>query len=389
MINPDKALEIILNSKVSLEHETINVINSLGRVISSDIYSSIDFPAFDKSSMDGYAYNSSDNISSFKVVETIPAGYVPQKTLNAGECSKIMTGAMIPDGSNKVVRVEFIEEKDGLIHITQEEQSNNIYYKGQDLKKGDKIFNSGTLIRIQEIAALSSVGLKEISVCKQPVIGLILTGSEIVNAGEELESGKIYNSNGPQLYNQITSIPAKCNYYGIINDDEKAIRECIEKAFSECNPVIISGGVSMGDYDYVPKILKNISVDLKFEKVAVKPGKPLVFGEKNGVFVFGLPGNPVSTFVSFEVFVKPLIYKMMGYNFNPHLCKGELIATIKRKDVERFEYIPIYFDGKYIHPVEYHGSAHINALCKANAFITLNKGVFELNKGTITDVRQL
>jgi len=389
MINPDKALEIILNSKVSLEHETINVINSLGRVISSDIYSSIDFPAFDKSSMDGYAYNSSDNISSFKVVETIPAGYVPQKTLNAGECSKIMTGAMIPDGSNKVVRVEFIEEKDGLIHITQEEQSNNIYYKGQDLKKGDKIFNSGTLIRIQEIAALSSVGLKEISVCKQPVIGLILTGSEIVNAGEELESGKIYNSNGPQLYNQITSIPAKCNYYGIINDDEKAIRECIEKAFSECNPVIISGGVSMGDYDYVPKILKNISADLKFEKVAVKPGKPLVFGEKNGVFVFGLPGNPVSTFVSFEVFVKPLIYKMMGYNFNPHLCKGELIATIKRKDVERFEYIPIYFDGKYIHPVEYHGSAHINALCKANAFITLNKGVFELNKGTITDVRQL
>ena len=389
MINPDKALEIILNSKVSLEHETINVINSLGRVISSDIYSSIDFPAFDKSSMDGYAYNSSDNISSFKVVETIPAGYVPQKTLNAGECSKIMTGAMIPDGSNKVVRVEFIEEKDGLIHITQEEQSNNIYYKGQNLKKGDKIFNSGTLIRIQEIAALSSVGLKEISVCKQPVIGLILTGSEIVNAGEELESGKIYNSNGPQLYNQITSIPAKCNYYGIINDDEKAIRECIEKAFSECNPVIISGGVSMGDYDYVPKILKNISADLKFEKVAVKPGKPLVFGEKNGVFVFGLPGNPVSTFVSFEVFVKPLIYKMMGYNFNPHLCKGELIATIKRKDVERFEYIPIYFDGKYIHPVEYHGSAHINALCKANAFITLNKGVFELNKGTITDVRQL
>ena len=389
MINPDKAKEIILNSKVSLEHETINVINSLGRVISSDIYSSIDFPAFDKSSMDGYAYNSSGDLSSFRVVETIPAGYVPQKTLNTGECSKIMTGAMIPDGANKVVRVEFTEEKDGLVHITQEEQSNNIYYKGQDLKKRDKIFNSGTLIRIQEIAALSSIGLKEISVYKQPLIGLILTGSEIVNAGEELESGKIYNSNGPQLYNQITSIPAKCNYYGIINDDENAIRECIEKAFSECNLVIISGGVSMGDYDYVPKILKNISADLKFEKVAVKPGKPLVFGEKNGVFVFGLPGNPVSTFVSFEVFVKPLIYKMMGYNFIPHLCKGELIATIKRKDVERFEYIPIYFDGKYIHPVEYHGSAHINALCKANAFITLNKGVFELNKGTITDVRQL
>lgn len=389
MINPDKALEIILNSKVSLEYENINVINSSGRVINSDIYSSIDFPVFDKSSMDGYAYNSSGNLSSFKVVETIPAGHVPQKTLNKGECSKIMTGAMIPDGADKVVRVEFTEEKDGLIHITQEEQSNNIYYKGQDLKKRDKIFNSGTLIRIQEIAALSSIGSKEISVCKQPVIGLILTGSEIVNAGEELESGKIYNSNGPQLYNQITSIPAKCNYYGIINDDEKAIREYIEKAFSECNLIIISGGVSMGDYDYVPKILKNISVDLKFEKVAVKPGKPLVFGEKNGVFVFGLPGNPVSTFVSFEVFVKPLIYKMMGYNFIPHLCKGELIATIKRRDAERFEYIPIYFDGKYIHPVEYHGSAHINALCGANAFIMLNKGVFELNKGTITDVRQL
>ena len=389
MINPDKALEIILNSKVSSEHENINVINSLGRIISSDIYSSIDLPMFDKSAMDGYAYNSSGNINSFKIVETIAAGYIPKKTLKTGECSKIMTGAMIPDNADNVVRVEFIEEKDGLIHITQEEKANNICYKGEDLKKGDKVFNAGTLIRIQEIASLSSIGLKEVSVYKQPVVGLITTGSEIINPGEELETGKIYNSNGPQLYNQITTIPAKCNYYGIIKDNEQATRECLEKAFSECNLVIISGGVSMGDYDYVPKVLKELSVELKFEQVAVKPGKPIVFGEKNSVFVFGLPGNPVSTFVSFEVFVKPLIYKMMGYNFIPHLCKGELIDTIKRRNSDRFEYKPVYFDGKYIHPVEYHGSAHINALCKTNALVTFNKGIFELNKGEITDVRQI
>jgi molybdopterin molybdotransferase len=389
MINPDKALEIILNSKVSLGQENINVLNSRGRIISSDIYSSIDLPIFNKSAMDGYAYNSSGNINSFKVVETIAAGHIPQKTLNIGECSKIMTGAMIPDGADKIVRIEFTEEKDGLIHITQEEQNNNIYYKREDLKKGDKVFNAGTLIRIQEIASLSSIGLKEVSVYKQPVVGLITTGSEIINPGEELETGKIYNSNGPQLYNQITSIPAKCNYYGIINDDENAIRKCLEKAFTECNLIIISGGVSMGDYDYVPKILKELSVELKFEQIAVKPGKPIVFGEKNGVFVFGLPGNPVSTFVSFEVFVKPLIYKMMGYNFSPYLCKGELIDTIKRRNSDRFEYKPVYFDGIYIHPVEYHGSAHINVLCKTNALITFNKGIFELNKGEIIDVRQV
>ncbi|OGI26948.1 MAG: hypothetical protein A2287_10850 [Candidatus Melainabacteria bacterium RIFOXYA12_FULL_32_12] len=389
MIHPDKALEIILQEKGSLKKERVETISSLGRIIAEDIYSNIDYPAFNKSAMDGFAYNSSDNSTVFKVVETIPAGYVPQKNIGQGECYRIMTGAMVPDSADKVVRFEYTEEKNEFIRIIKQEKGTNICYKGENIKKGDKVFQSGTKIRPQEIATLSTLGLAEISAYKQPVIGLITTGSEIIDPGNEVVPGKIYNSNGPQLYSQIVSVPAVCRYYGIVEDEESVITRFFEKSFEECDIVIISGGVSKGDYDFVPQVLKKLSVDLKFEQIAVKPGKPLVFGQKEQTFVFGLPGNPVSTFISFEIFVKPLIFKMMGYDFKPNIYRGELSQTIKRKNADRVEYKPVHFDGKYVKHVEYHGSGHISALINSNALIRFEQGISELKKGETADVRQI
>lgn len=389
MIYPDTALEVILSSKVSLKLEHIEVIKSLGRILGTDIYSPIEIPAFNKSAMDGYAYISSDSSDEFKVVEVVPAGYVPKKAIKLGECAKIMTGAMLPSGADKVIRVEYTQEKESIVKFLKGDTTENVCFRGENVKKGDKILTKGELIRVNEIATLSSIGLADIEVYKQPVVGLIVTGSELVNPGETIEPGKIYNSNGPQIYNQITSIPVPCNYYGIVTDDETLTTECIDKALNECDLVIISGGVSMGDYDFVPSVLKKLSVNLKFEQIAIKPGKPTVFGEINNTFVFGLPGNPVSTFIIFELFVKPFIYKIMGHDFKPHNCVGTLRNTIKRKVADRVEYKPIYFDGNYIQAVDYLGSAHINALCQTNAFIRLEQNVLELKEGTVINVRQL
>ncbi|MFH0702417.1 MAG: molybdopterin molybdotransferase MoeA [bacterium] len=392
MIHPDKAFEIIINSKINLENlkkENIPVINAQGRVIAEDIYSSIDYPAFNKSAMDGFTYNSSDNSEIFKVIETVPAGFIAEKNIGHGECYRIMTGAKVPADADRVVRFEYVDEKDDFIKIIKQEKGTNICYQAEDLKKNDKILKTGTLIRSQEIATMSMLGLAEVSVYKQPVAGLIITGSEIIDQGKEMEQGKIYNSNGPQLYSQIVSMPILCKYYGVVKDEESLIAEFFEKAFEECDIIVVSGGVSMGDYDFVPHILKKLSVDLKFEQVAVKPGKALLFGQKNKTFVFGLPGNPVSTFISFEMFVKPLIFKMMGHDFKPVIYKGKLAETIKRKNPDRLEYRPVYFDGRHIHKIEYHGSGHISALINSNAIIRIEQGISEIKKDEIIDVRQI
>lgn len=390
MICPDEALKIIQNSISKMEQENIQVINSLGRIISSDIYSAIDFPSFDKSAMDGYAYNSSDDVSFLQIIETIAAGYTPKRKINKGECFKIMTGAMIPDGTDKVIRFEYTQENNGFVSFTKKENSNNICYKGENLKKGDKILGASTLLRANEIAALSSIGLAEISVYKQPVVGIITTGSEIINPGEKIEPAQIYNSNGPQLFNQIISLTPKCKYYGIVSDDEAKLTKVIEEAIFECDLLILSGGVSKGDYDFVPKILKKLSIDLKFEQVAMKPGKAVVFGLKDNISIIGLPGNPVAAFVTFEIFVKPLILKMMGQDFLPNMYKGEILNIIKRNNSKgRVEYIPVHFDGEYIKTVEYMGSGHINALCKSNAILKMDLGRTEFNKGELVYVRQI
>jgi molybdopterin molybdotransferase len=392
MITIEKALEIIENSKVSPQEELIAVSESCGRILSADIISSIDIPQFNKSRMDGYAINSQDDLEFFEIIEVIHAGIIPEKTLNKGQCSKIMTGAVLPKGANKVVRVEYTEEIDKKVFIKKNDDD-NVVMQGNYLKKGAKVLDKGTLVKPKEIAVLSSLGLSKIFVYKKAVVGLIITGDELTEPGNILPDGKIYDSNGVQLRAQIESVCAKCNYYGILKDDKQNIKIIIEKALSECDVVLVSGGMSMGEKDYIIEILKELSVDIKFSKVAVKPGKPLLFGEKQinekSVFVFGIPGNPVSSFISFEIFVKPLIYKCMGYNLKPVWYAGELKEEIKRTNADRDEFIPIYFDGKNIYPLNYKASDHITSLINANAIIRINKGVFEIQKGKILDVRPI
>jgi len=387
MIQLNKAVEIMQSMEVKVRTEKIPVTKSLGRVLAEDVFSGLDSPPFAKSAMDGFAYNSDDEGNELKIIETIPAGHIPQKEIKAGECSKIMTGAMIPKGADKVVKIENCTIGDGCVRF-QKEKNDNIIKKGENLKTGEKVLEK-CIIRPQEIGILSSLGLAEIEVARQPLTGVITTGTELKNPGKKLEPGQIYNSNGYQISAQIEKMNCKAKYFGTVPDDPEKTFLIIKNAMEECDVLILSGGVSMGDFDFVPKMLERNGVDILLHKVAIKPGKPTLFGEKNGKFVFGLPGNPVSTFIIFEVFIKPFLFKMMGLDFVPHIQKGILSATIKRKRTERVEYFPVLFTKGEIFPVKYHGSAHLNLLGRTNALIKIEQGISAIIEGSEIDVRQI
>ena len=388
MIHPDQALEIIQKIKVNVQTEIIPVIESLRRILAKDIFSTLDSPPFDKSAMDGFAYNSKDEGKKLKNIETIAAGQIPTKEIKSGECSKIMTGAMIPKGANKVVKIEncLIDEDDYISF--KKEENDNIIKKSENLKVGDKVIKK-CIIRPQEIGVLSSLGLADIEVAKQPLVGVITTGTELKNPGEKLEAGQIYNSNGFQIKAQIQAMNCKVKYFGTVPDDMEKTFQITKNAIDECDVLILSGGVSMGDFDFVPKMLERNGVKILIHKVAIKPGKPTLFGQKEDKFIFGLPGNPVSTFVIFEIFIMPFLYKIMGIEFEPNILKGTLSQTIKRKNSERVEYKPVIFKNGIINPVKYHGSSHLNILSQTNALIKMEPGISAIIEGSMIDVRQI
>lgn len=385
MMNPNDAQQIIQSIKINVNTEKINVTDSLGRVLSNNIYSSIESPPFDKSAMDGFAYNGESGNNNLKIIGTVAAGDKFNKVIKLGECAKIMTGAMIPKGADRVVKVENCTEKDGLVSF-KPEQNKNIIYRAENLNIGEKVIDK-CVIRPQEIGVLSSLGIAKIEVAKQPIVGIITTGTELANPGEKLKAGQIYNSNGFQISAQTKAVNCLVKYYGTVPDDKDATRKIIKNSIEECDVVILSGGVSMGEFDYVPKMIEENGVKILFHKLAIKPGKPTLFGQKDNKFVFGLPGNPVSTFIIFEIFVKPFLYQLMGVKFAPKIVKAKLAEDIKRRKSTRYSYLPAYVKKGIVQPLNYHGSSHLNALINANSLIKIDQGVNEIKKGTIIDAR--
>ncbi|MBA7712519.1 Molybdopterin molybdenumtransferase [subsurface metagenome] len=192
-----------------------------------------------------------------------------------------------------------------------------------------------------------------------------------------------------QLCAQTAAVGGRYKNYGIVPDEPKELKAVISEALVECDVVLVSGGVSMGEFDFVPEVLKENGVQIRFHKLAVKPGKPTLFGRKDETFVFGLPGNPVSTFVIFEVFVKTLLYRWMGINYDPVLIKARLSKAIKRRDSERLEFRLVKVAGGEIHPISYHGSSHLNALSQTNGLLRIERGVDFVEEGRELYVRQI
>jgi molybdopterin molybdotransferase len=429
MLKFDEALQVVTSSARKLGTERVELGRASNRVLAEDVICDIDMPPFNKSAMDGFACRRADLTNELTVVETIPAGVMPKKKIGKNQCAKIMTGAVVPEGADCVIMVEHTEV---VAHnrvwwhgLPARENTAkmavplcNIAAKGEDVKKGDVVLRAGVLIKAQHIAVLASVGCTRPLVTIAPRVGIIATGDELVEPDRKPTACQIRNSNSFQLAAQVAGASAIPTHYGIAADTKERISAVLTKAMAENDVVIISGGVSVGDCDLVRDILKENGVKILFERVAVKPGRPTVFGikrltgedaasaekefqsafgrsavrvyKRNTRFVFGLPGNPVSGFVMFELLVKPFLYRMMGHDFKPTSYRGQLERTIKRKNAERDFWLPVVtrYDGK-VAQIDYHSSAHITALCEADGLLCVPAGVTEIKEGATVAVRQI
>ena len=393
MIKFEEAFEMVQQAVQNKQPvHKVKFTESLGRILAQDIFSDVDMPPFDKSAMDGFACKKQDLQKELEIIEVLPAGKTPQHIVNEGQCAKIMTGAMIPEGADCVLMVEHTElTETGKVRYFREKSSVNICYQAEDVKKGDLVLERGIEIKPQHIAVMASVGCTEPLVFERPTVGIVSTGDELVEPNLIPGASQIRNSNGHQLIAQVQRAGGIPHYLGITEDSEKATFDVIAKALSENDIVLLTGGVSMGDFDFVPEIMKEVGVDIKFQSIAVQPGKPTLFGTfGEGKFIFGLPGNPVSSYTQFELLVRPMMQKMIGLSKLPLSLRLPMGAEYKRRKSERKSFIPVNIsaDGK-VYPVEYHGSAHIHSYVFADGITHIEIGKETLVIGEMVDVRQI
>ncbi len=391
MIELQQALKIVLDSARPLAGERVDLDRVRGRVLAEDVASDMDMPPFDRSTVDGYACRRADLSREVTVIETIPAGAQPGKEVGPGQCAKIMTGAVVPQGADCVVMVEQSRQTgDDRIRFTVRQTPDNIFRRAQDIRQGQVVLAKGTLIGPQHVAVLASVGGVRPLVAKRPKVAIMAGGDELVEPGAKPGPSQIRNSNSVQLLAQLGAMGITARDYGTVKDVAADVECVLKAAFAENDMVLASGGVSVGDFDLVPSILRQIGVRLLFEKIAVKPGKPTIFGLAAKGYCFGLPGNPVSTFVVFELLVKPFLYRLMGHDFTPVEVRMRLDAPVSRKDTDRQSWVPVKIvEQETARPVEYHGSGHILALCQADGLISMGIGVSQIEKGVSVSVRLL
>jgi len=391
MIPFEQAYEQVMAQSVPWSAEAVPLDQALGRVLAEDVLSDMDMPPFNKSAMDGYACRREDLGRALTVVEIIQAGTFPKKAIESGQCSKIMTGAPVPEGADCVIMVERTEQRtDKTIQFTGQDTADNICQKGEDIKAGELVLKAGERIGPAHVAVLASVGCVMPKVSRQARVGVIATGSELIEPDARLQPAQIRNSNSYQLCAQISQMGAIPRYYGIAEDKADVIHRVIAKAKVQNDVILLSGGVSMGDFDLVPDILKDNGFEFLFDSVAMQPGRPTIFGRCESTFCFGLPGNPVSTYVVFEIMVKPFLYKLMGHVYSALRVAATLDQPVKRRKTGRLSTLPVVFTGpNTVCPVDYHGSAHIGAMTQAQGLITLPEGTLEIPEGSEIHVRPL
>lgn len=391
VITLQEAIEMAFEKAVPQATEPVDYMQSIGRILAQDVFADADMPPFNKSAMDGYACRRVDLGQELLLLEIIPAGKTPAFAVGPGQCSKIMTGAQVPEGADTVFMVEYSEQTaSGNVRFTGNKTSSNICLKGEDLRKGDRVLTSGTLLKPQHIAILAAVGCTAPEVYKVPEVGVISTGSELVSPEVKPELSQIRNSNGPQLVAQTTAAGFHANYYGIVPDDKTLTREVIEKSAAENTVTLLTGGVSVGDFDFVPEIIRELGFDIHFSKISIKPGQHTTFASKSDKYIVGLPGNPVSSFIQFEVFVLPFLRKLMNYQQPEILLPLTMGQNFTRKKSDREECLPVMVSpGNEVLMIDYHGSAHIHAYHQAFGFITVPAGQTEIKKGEIVYVRPL
>jgi molybdopterin molybdotransferase len=382
MISFDEALNNILSHIQPMGLEKVSLLESLGRVIGEDVFARWDIPPLDNSAMDGYALRfedvekaSPDRPVRLEVIEDLPAGSISKKTIGRGQAIRIMTGAPIPKGADTVIPVEDTKKEGGSALIFKPALfGENVRKAGEDVRKGDRIISHGDIIRPAELGMLASVGRSSVSVYQKPLVAILCTGDELVDVDETLEEGKIISSNSYTLAAQVRECGAIPVQLGIAKDRKEEISQKLRQGI-RADVLISSAGVSVGDYDFVKGVLGDLGMKMAFWQVAMKPGKPLAFGTIQGKPVFGLPGNPVSSMVSFEQFVRPSLLKMMGHRqFYRPVVEAILQDEIEKKPGRRhFIRAFVFFKGGsyFATTTGDQGSGILRSMVKANGLIII------------------
>ena len=395
MISVDTAVKIVTDVTEPLSAKTVPFESALGLCLAEDVRSDIDMPPFDRSAMDGYAVIAEDTVRApieLTVIEDIAAGYMPTIKVMCGQASKIMTGAAVPEGADAVVKVEETEDlsANNRVKILRAiDRGRNISKMGEDMKVGQVVLHKGMPIRPQEIGILATVGKARVEVFPTPTVGIISTGTELVDVESKPSTAQIRNSNGYSLAAQARRLKVDIEILGIVKDTKEDISRIMHRGLQK-DILILSGGVSMGEYDLVGDVMKDLNTQIYFEKVALRPGKPVIFGKKDKTLIFALPGNPVASFVTFELFIYPAIRKMMGF---PTLHRTTVKASleveilVKRK---RREYRPallrMHNNQWFVSPVEWHGSADLLSTTRANCLLIVREDAEKLSVGQLVDV---
>ncbi|MDX2188917.1 MAG: molybdopterin molybdotransferase MoeA [Bacteroidota bacterium] len=365
MIPYSEAIQIILNHAINYGTESVSIHNCLNRVLDEAIMSKRDSPPFNRSAMDGYAIRKEDydnGIRKFEIIETIYAGASYTKELLTNQCYKIMTGASVPHSANAVIRNEDAKETNQFVTFVDIslKHFNNIAKQGEDFVKGKEILQKGKLCNSLVVSALASNGNAHIKVKKTPTVSVISTGNELIPLTNEPNSTQIYDSNKYAIHSFLSAYGIQAINLPIVKDDESALFQSITKALSS-EIVIITGGVSAGDADFVPKVLEQLGAKKVFHKVAIKPGKPIWFGTfENNKRIFSLPGNPLSVQVAFKIFIEPYLRKCLELNELP-IFQFPLVQEKKKKtNLDEFFLCQIQISDKIqLVPTKMNGSGDI------------------------------
>ena len=393
----DTALTRILASISPLQAtETTAIRSALGRILAEDITSPINVPTGTNSAMDGYALNSADipaqGLSELHVAGTAYAGKPWKDRVNRGDCVRIMTGAIMPAGTDTVVMQEHVESEDQIIRIEHTVQpGGNVRQAGEDIATGDIILTRGTEITPADIGLIASLGVPEIRVYRRLKVAFFSTGDELRSIGEKLADGHIYDSNRYTLFGMLQRLGAEIIDMGVVRDDPAALQAAFEEGANQADVLITSGGVSVGEADYVRNILQKVG-EVNFWKVAMKPGRPLAFGRIKDCHFFGLPGNPVSVMVTFYQFVQPALRHFMGANVIEPIRFRVVCQSRLKKKTGRVEYqrgiLSRNENGELaVRKTGMQGSGILRSMAQANCFIILPMECGQIEPGTEVDVQ--
>jgi len=389
MISVDEAVEIVLGTAETLAPITVFTEGSRGYVTSRPVIADMDSPSFDRVMMDGYALMAefSGDGAVLPVDGIIGAGEFRTDPVPDGHAVKIMTGAPLPPGTDSVIQVELTSDPgNGTVKLNAKLKSgDNVSPQGDEVRKGSVLIPAGTVIDSPAASVCAMAGLSLVEVIGLPKVGVLPTGAELVKPTSQIPApGYIRDTNTYGIFVQSLSwggIPIRLGYP---SDDPAKIRALIDKGL-ECDILVITGGVSMGDYDYVPDILKEAGVEILFHKVAQKPGKPILFGRRGEKYVFGLPGNPVAGYLGFELFIGPLIRRIAGETgFRTQWFKGIAAEDFKVKSDRTLFLVSKarWEDGKWaVYPVESKGSADIASVVGTNCFARFEEGRYTVSSG--------